>query len=151
MGESKNRRTLLERAKAIFNFIDYLDEPFAKSQLQDIGLNPATADKWLDLIVYIQRQPRIRLIKTRRTTIIEKHEQKYHTMSREIFMDTTKSYEERFNALRDYFNALVTSERLRDQVEIPQTTTYYSITEEVRKEKLRKLKENEKNGGRTVI
>jgi hypothetical protein len=131
---------MIERAKAIFDFIDYLDEPFAKSQLQDIGLNPATADNWLDLILYIQRQPRIRLIKSRRTTIIERHEQKYHIMSREIFMDPTKSYEERFNALRDYFNALVTSERIRDQIEIP-TTTYYSITEEVRKEKLRKLKE----------
>jgi hypothetical protein len=64
-------------------------------------------------------------------------------MSREIFMDTTRSYEERFNALRDYFNALVTSERLRDQVEIPPSTSYYSITEEVRKEKLKKLKELE--------
>ena len=144
MSESKNRRTMIQRAKAIFDLIDYLDEPFPKSQLQDIGLNPATADKWLNLIVYIQKQPRIRLIKTKRNTIIEKHEQRYHTMSREIFMDPTRSYEERFNALRDYFNALVTSERLRDQVEIPPATTYYSITEEVRKEKLRKLKENEK-------
>ena len=144
MSESKNRRTLIERAKAIFDLVDYLDEPFPKSQLQDIGLNPATADKWLDLIVYIQRQPRIRLIKTKRTTIIEKLEQKYHTMSREIFLDPRRSYEERFNALRDYFNALITSERLRDQVEIPPVSTYYSFTEEVRKEKLRKLKESEK-------
>ncbi len=144
MSESKNRRTMIERAKAIFDFMDYLDEPFAKSQLQEIGLNPATADKWLNLIIYIQKQPRIRLIKTKRTTIIERHEQKYHAMSREIFMDSTKSYEERFNALRDYFNALVTSERLRDQVEIPTSTTYYSDIEEKREEKLRKVKEMEK-------
>jgi len=115
MGETKNRRTMIERAKAIFDLIDYLDEPFPKSQLQDIGLNPATADKWLDLIMYIQKQPRIRLIKTKRTTIIEKHEQKYHTMSREIFMDSNRSYEERFNALQDYLSALVTSERLKDK------------------------------------
>jgi len=145
MSEPKNRRTMIERAKAIFNLIDYLDEPFPKSQLQNIGLNPATADKWLDLIVYIQKQPRIRLIKTKRTTIIEKHEQRYHTMSREIFMDPAKSYEERFNALRDYFNALVISERLRDQVEIPITSTYYSEIEEKREEKLRKLKELERS------
>ena len=134
---------MIERAKAIFAFIDYLDEPFAKSQLQEIGLNPATADKWLDLIMYIQKQPRIRLIKTRRTTIIEKHEQRYHTMSREIFMNPAKSYKERFNALRDYFNALVTSERLRDQVEIPASTQYYSDIEKEREEKLRKLKESD--------
>jgi hypothetical protein len=133
---------MIERAKAIFDFIDYLDEPFAKSQLQEIGLNPATADKWLNLIVYIQKQPRIRLIKTKRNTIIERHEQKYHTMSREIFMDSTKSYEERFNALRDYFNALVTSERLRDQVEIPSTTTYYTDIDKEKQERLKKLKES---------
>ena len=57
-------------------------------------------------------------------------------------MDSTKGYEERFNALRDYFNALVTSERLRDQVEIPRTTTYYTDIEEKKQEKLRKLKES---------
>ena len=140
MSESKNRRTMIERAKAIFDLIDHIDEPIPKSQLQDIGLNPATADKWLELILYIQKQPRIRLVKTKRTTIIERHEQKYHAMSREIYMDSTKSYEERFNALRDYFNALVISERLRDQVEIPISTTYYSDIEEKKQEKLRKLK-----------
>ena len=107
MNETKNRRTMIERAKAIFDFIEYIDEPFAKSQLQEIGFNPATADKWLELILFIQRQPRIRLIKTKRNTIIERHEQRFHTMSRETFMDSTKSYEERFNALRDYFNALI--------------------------------------------
>lgn len=143
MNESKNRRTMIERAKAIFDFIDYLDEPFAKSQLQEIGLNPATADKWLDLIVFIQKQPRIRLIKTKRTTIVEKHEQRYHTMSREMFMDPKKSYEERFNALNDYLKALVTSERLRDQVEIPISTTYYSDLEKQKEEKLRKLRKSE--------
>ena len=133
---------MIERAKAIFDLIERIDEPMPKSQLQDIGLNPATADKWLELILYIQKQPRIRLVKTKRTTIIERHEQRYHTMSREIFMDSTKSYEERFNALRDYFNALVTSERLRNQVEIPITTTYYTDIEEKKQEKLRKLKES---------
>lgn len=143
MNDSKNRRTMMERAKAIFDFIEYLDEPFAKSQLQEIGLNPATADKWLDLIVFIQKQPRIRLIKTKRNTIIEKHEQKFHTMSREIFMDPTKSYEERFNALQDYLKSLITSERIRDQVEIPISTTYFSDVEKKKEGKLRKLKELE--------
>ncbi len=142
MSEPINRRTMLERAKAIFDFIEQLDEPFTKSQLQDIGLNPATADKWLNLILFIQKKPRLRLIKTGRITIIDKHEQRFHTMSREIFMDSTKSYEERFNALRDYFNALVTSERLRGQVEIPITTTYYTDIEEKKQENLRKLRES---------
>ncbi|MHA1952565.1 MAG: hypothetical protein ACXAAM_04940 [Candidatus Heimdallarchaeaceae archaeon] len=113
MSETKNRRTLLERAQAIFKLVDYLDEPFPKSKLQNVGLNPATAEKWLDLIVYIQKQPRIRLIKTKNSTIIERYEQKYHTMSREIFMDPSRSYEERFHALQDYLSALITSEKLR--------------------------------------
>ena len=77
MAETKNRRTLLERAQAIFKLVEYEDDPFPKSKLQKVGLNPATAEKWLDLIVYIQKQPRIRLIRTRKYTIIEKHEQKY--------------------------------------------------------------------------
>ena len=144
MSKTKNRRTLLERAQAIFNLVEDLDEPFPKSQLQEIGLNPATADKWLDLIVYIQKQPRIRLIKTRRTTVIEKHEQRFHTMSREIFMDSNRSYKERFDALQVYLSALITSERIRDQVEIPPSTTYYSDIEKTKEEKLKKLKEFEK-------
>ncbi len=143
MSGAKNRRTLIERAQAIFELVDYMDEPFPKSKLQEKGLNPATAEKWLDLIVYIQQQPRIRLIKTKTTTIIEKHEQRYHTMSREIFMDPNRSYEERFNALQDYLSALITSERLRDQVEIPASTTYYSDNEKKKEEKLKKLKELE--------
>ncbi|MCE7743018.1 MAG: hypothetical protein GOP50_11255 [Candidatus Heimdallarchaeota archaeon] len=113
MAETKNRRTLLERAQAIFKLVEYEDDPFPKSKLQKVGLNPTTAEKWLDLIVYIQKQPRIRLIRTRNNTIIEKHEQKYHTMSREIFMDSNRSYEERFHALQDYLSALITSEKLR--------------------------------------
>lgn len=123
MSKPEERRKMIDRAKAIFDFIEYLDEPFTKSQLQEIGFNPSSADKWLDLIVYIQKQPRIRLIKTKRTTIIEKHEQKYHAMSREIFMDPNKSYKERFNALQDYLSALITSERLRDQVEIKESSS----------------------------
>ena len=137
MSGTKNRRTMIERAKAIFDLIEYLDEPFAKSQLQDIGLNPATADKWLNLIVFIQKQPRIRLVKSKRTTIIEKHEQRFHTMSREIFMDSNRSYEERFNALQDYLSALVTSERLHDQA--------WEEKKE-RERKLRKLKKLENKG-----
>ena len=115
MSKTKTRRTLIERAQAIFKLVEYEGAPFAKSQLQKVGLNPATADKWLDLIVYIQKQPRIRLVRTKNTTIIEQHEQKYHAMSREAFMDPNKSYEERFHALQDYLRALMTSERLNLQ------------------------------------
>ena len=109
------RRTMLERAKDIFDFIKKMDEPFPKSKLQKIGLNPETAEKWLELIIYIQRQPRIRLVKTKNTTIVEKTEKGYHVMSREVFMDPTRSYKERFYALQDYLSALITTEKLEKE------------------------------------
>ncbi len=108
------RRTLIERAHAIFEMIEYEDDPFPKSKLQKVGLNPTTAEKWLELITFIQRKPRIRLIKTKSSTIIERVEQKYHTVSRETFMNPNKSYKERFHALNDYLSALITTERLRE-------------------------------------
>jgi len=108
------RRTLIERAEAIFKMIEKEDDPFPKSKLQDIGLNPSTAEKWLNLIVFIQRKPRIRLVKTKKSTIIEQLEKGYHVMSREIFMDTKRSYRERFHALQSYLSALITSERLNE-------------------------------------
>ena len=88
-------RTLIERAQAIFEMIEREDDPFPKSKLQDIGLNPSTAEKWLELIVFIQQKPRTRMIKTKNSTIIERTEQKYHIISRETFMDPNKSYKER--------------------------------------------------------
>ncbi|MCK4895381.1 MAG: hypothetical protein KAS47_01130 [Candidatus Heimdallarchaeota archaeon] len=108
------RRTLIERAEAIFKLIEKEDDPFPKSKLQDIGLNPSTAEKWLELITFIQRKPRIRMIKTGTSTIIEQTETGYHVMSREIFMDTKRSYKERFHALQSYLSALITTERLSE-------------------------------------
>ena len=108
------RRTLIERAQAIFQIIEKVDEPFPKSKLQEVGLNPITAEKWLELITFIQRQPRIRLIKTKNTTIVDRTEKGYHTMSRDIFTDSTRSYKERYLALQDYLSALITSERLKE-------------------------------------
>ena len=53
----RRRRTLAERAESIFSFIDAQSEPFPKSELQQIGLNPTTAESWVKLIEYIQMQP----------------------------------------------------------------------------------------------
>lgn len=142
MGKSPNRRTLIERAQDIFKLIEYESEPFPKSNLQNIGLNPATAEKWLELIVYIQKQPRIRLIKTKNTTIIEKHEQRFHTMSREIFMDPERNYKERFDALQDYLSALITSEKLQEAAKELASQPTYSSYEELMKAKKRETKED---------
>ncbi|MHA1226982.1 MAG: hypothetical protein ACTSPV_09605 [Candidatus Hodarchaeales archaeon] len=111
---TEKRRTLIERARDIFDFIERIDEPFPKSKFQKIGFNPDTAEKWLELIAYIQHKPRIRLVKTKKSTIVECTEKDYHTRTREVFMDPTRSYKERYYALESYLAALITTERLKN-------------------------------------
>ncbi|MFX0061468.1 MAG: hypothetical protein ACFFC7_04720 [Candidatus Hermodarchaeota archaeon] len=70
-----SRRTMLERARAIFELIKQENSPFPKSKLKDIGFGATSAESWLDLIVYIQSQPKIRLIKSGRIVLVEKVEE----------------------------------------------------------------------------
>jgi len=140
--KSRNTRTMLERAKEIFDFIEQVGEPFPKSDLKNVNLSPAAAEKWLDLIVFIQKQPRIRLVKAGRTTIVEQVEQKFHVMSRETFMDPTKSIEERLHAADDFIKALFTSERL-DYKSAETEEQFMNLEKHKRaKEKYLKSKEN---------
>ena len=112
------RRTLQERIEAIFQFIDGQNEIFPKSRLKDIGLNPKTAGKWLNLIEYIQNQPKIRLIQTAHNTLIEKVEGKYQAMMRKMFIDETVPFEERLQYVTDYLKSLYARERLGDERKI---------------------------------
>jgi hypothetical protein len=107
-----SRRTLLERAKSIFKFINDQTEPFPKSKLQEVGLNPTTAEKWVRLIEYIQDQPRIRVTRTKNNTIIEKIENRYLTAIRRRIMDPSLSYKERTASMDDYVAALLTLEKM---------------------------------------
>ncbi len=106
------RRTLQERVKAIFKYIEGQNEPFPKSRLKNIGINPQTADKWLSLIEFIQDQPKIRLIKTEHNTIIEKVEGKYQALMRKRFTDDSIPYEQRVRDISDYLASQFTRERL---------------------------------------
>ena len=108
----KKRRSNLQRIEAIFEFINRQDEAFAKSMFKEIGLNPIAAENWLNLIQFIQNQPKIRITKIRHITYIEKIEQKYHTMMMKRTMDESLSYEERWQSVGDYFGALYARERL---------------------------------------
>lgn len=108
---SKNRRSIFERVKAIFRFINAQEEAFAKSRFKEVGFNPMAAEKWLNLIQFIQSQPKIRVVKTKHNTIIEKIELNYHTMMMKRIMDENLSYEERWQSVGDYFRALYTQER----------------------------------------
>lgn len=69
---TRQSRNLLERAKAIFEVINQESKPFAKSKLSGIGINPETAEKWLEMIIFIQAQPKIELIRTENTVIVRK-------------------------------------------------------------------------------
>lgn len=108
----RKRRSMAERAKSIFRFIEAQPEPFPKSKLQEIGLNPTTADSWLRLIEYIQSQPRIRVTRIRSSTYIEKLENRYLSMLRKRIFDSNLSLKEREQTMNDYIGALISLERM---------------------------------------
>ena len=109
---SKQRRTLLERVEAIFEFIESQNDVFPKSRLKEIGLNPRAAENWLKLIDYIQNQPKIRLIQSEHNTLIEKVEGKYQALMRKMIIDETIPFEQRLQQITDYLKSLYTRERL---------------------------------------
>lgn len=108
---SKQRRTLIERVEAIFKFIDTQKKIFPKSRLKDIGLNPRAAERWLKLIDYVQKQPKIRLIQTEHNTLIEKVEGKYQALMRKMVVDETTPFEKRLQLVTDYLKSLYMRER----------------------------------------
>jgi hypothetical protein len=114
MSQLSSRRTLIQRAQAIFGLLEENNEPIPKSKLKDVGLNPNTAEKWLDLIMYIQQQPLIRLVKTESNTIVVKVEGRYHAMSRRAFQDSDLTYEQRLRSIDSYLRALVARELTLD-------------------------------------
>lgn len=110
----KRSRTLQQRAEQIFKYIDKQPEPFLKSEFREIGLNPKTAENWIQLIEYIQSQPRIRITKMGSHTYIERLENRYLTMMRKRILDSNLSLKERTDAMNDYINALLTLEKIED-------------------------------------
>jgi len=112
--KENTRRTIAERVESIFDFIDRQSEPFPKSELQAIGLNPSSADKWLSLIEYIQSQPMIRVTRIGSSTYIERLENRYLSMLRKRILNPSLSLKERSQTMDDYINALITLEKIED-------------------------------------
>ncbi len=110
--KKKQRRTLLERVEAIFEFIEKQKGNFPKSRLKEIGLNPRAAEKWLKLIDFIQTQPKIRLIQTEHNTLIEKVEGKYQALMRKMIIDESIPFEQRLQHVTDYLKSLYSRERV---------------------------------------
>ncbi|NHJ05510.1 MAG: hypothetical protein EAX90_11850 [Candidatus Heimdallarchaeota archaeon] len=109
--KSTQRRTLQERVEDIFKFIDKQDIVFPKSRLKEIGLNPTVAEKWLELIEFIQSQPKIRLVQSENNTLIEKIEGKYQALMRKHITDETIPFEQRLQSTTDYLKSLYLRER----------------------------------------
>ncbi len=108
----RRTRTLTERARSIFRFIELQEEPFPKSELQRIGFNPTTAESWIRLIEFIQSQPRIKVTKMGSSIYVEKLENKYLSMLRKRVLDSSLSLRERTQTMDDYVNALLTLEKI---------------------------------------
>lgn len=114
---SRKSKTLRERAEAIFRLIDHYhgpihhDEPLPKSYFQRIGLNPRDAEKWLDLIEFIQGQPKIKIIREGRNVSVQRMENDYSQLMRKHFMNDQLSFDERYRYLDAYFKSIITLER----------------------------------------
>ncbi|MHA1794849.1 MAG: hypothetical protein ACTSUK_01965 [Promethearchaeota archaeon] len=119
MHDSHRRRNLKERIEAIFEFIERQPSTFPKSRLKEIGLNPSTAGKWLELIEYIQNQPKIRLIRSSHNTLIEKTEGNYQALMRRMLTDNSVPFEDRLQFSTDYLRSLY----IREQMEMPRNSS----------------------------
>ncbi len=105
-------RSMLDRAEAIFNIINTMDEPFTKTTLTKANISPKAASNWLDLIVFIQDQPKIRVTKTKRNTIVEKIGGRFSQMSLQFFLDDSQPIDKRLQSLEAYASSILVTERL---------------------------------------
>ncbi|TFF94348.1 MAG: hypothetical protein EU543_01485 [Promethearchaeota archaeon] len=111
---TNRRRTLIERAQDIFEFMKTQDDIFPKSNLKNIGLNPRAAERWLKLIEFIQDQPKIRVIQTEHNTLIEKTEGKYQEIMKNMMLDESLPFTQRLQHANDYLKSIYVRERLTE-------------------------------------
>ncbi|MHA2095104.1 MAG: hypothetical protein ACW98F_10800 [Candidatus Hodarchaeales archaeon] len=110
--QPRTPRSMLGRAQAIFKVINFMDQPFAKTKLTEANISPKAADNWLDLIVFIQNQPKIRVTKTKRNTVVEKLGGKFSQMSLNYFLDEDQPIDKRMRSLEAYANSIILAQRL---------------------------------------
>ncbi|MFX0053107.1 MAG: hypothetical protein ACFFAJ_10075 [Candidatus Hodarchaeota archaeon] len=126
-GKKKVKRTLKQRAEEIFDLINNNIEPIAKSRFKDIGLSSTAADNWLDLIIYIQNQNRIQLIKSGKYTFVDKEDKvffervsksKYLQVCWNNFLNVNEPHDRRLSYLNDFGKAYFSLERSKLDQEI---------------------------------
>ncbi|OLS25248.1 MAG: hypothetical protein HeimC2_19240 [Candidatus Heimdallarchaeota archaeon LC_2] len=113
------KRSLLERATAIFSYIeqntDFNTKPIPKSEFQSVGISPRDMDRWIELIMLIQSMPQLIVKKMGKRTYVDSLDNKFTIHMKKTFLNQAKSYEERESALLLYFKALLTFERIRGE------------------------------------
>jgi len=75
--ETKMKRTNIEICKSVFEAL-FQNNPIHKSDLRELtGLGPRSINKWIDLISFIQSQPRLKITEIGREQVLEleKHPQ----------------------------------------------------------------------------
>ena len=105
-------RSLIERARKIFTIIEYEDYFLPKTRLKEADISNDAINKWLELIVFIQSQPRIKVKKFHRNTMIEKIESKASVQFLKSFFDDTASFEVRWNSIQTYAESVMTQQKL---------------------------------------
>jgi hypothetical protein len=101
----KARRSLQERAKDIFEFINKQEKVFPKSRLKEIGLSAASAESWFKLIEYIQNQPKIRIVESENNVLIERVEGNYQALIRSKILDESIPFDQRIQLNADYLKS----------------------------------------------
>ncbi len=122
----KKGRSMLERAQQIFGIINEESLIFPKSRLKAASLDSHTIGNWLELIVFIQSQPRIKVRKVSSYTFIERIETKYSQLYLKRFLDDSLSFNDRLESLTNYMRSIVHQELLlkseeTDKLEASQT------------------------------
>jgi hypothetical protein len=111
----KKRRTLLQRAKSIFNYLNYYEEPIAKSRFQKVGISPREIDQWLELIQLIQSMPLVTVKSSNKRTYVDILENKFMMHMKRKYLNQDASYVEREGAILLYFRTMLTFERLKGE------------------------------------
>lgn len=116
----KKSRTLLDRAKAIFTFLEfnyefYSEQSIPKSKFQEIGISPREMENWLELIEFIQSKPQILVRREKKRTNISLIENKFMLHMKKLYMNSSMNDLDREGALLLYYKSMLNLEKAKAQ------------------------------------
>jgi len=116
----KQSRSLIERCKAIFQFLQkqtdwYSESQVPKSAFQKIGISPKDIDQWLDLIMMIQNSPRLRVVSEGKRTYVSIYDSKFMSSLKRKFYDPDRNFIDRAAAITIYLKILINTEKSKSK------------------------------------